>query len=94
MLWIYREFNHLIKNQPLIVQLQIVLFGFTNNILSGAKYRASPEGVSLMDETSNLASHLEQSPLIHSYCYASAGDRPTCLAGLPLISRSFMQYAG
>ena len=28
---------------------------------------------------SNLASHLERSPLIHSYGYASAGDRPTWL---------------
>jgi hypothetical protein len=33
----------------------MVLFGFMNNILLGTKYRASPEGVSLMDETSNLA---------------------------------------
>jgi len=73
--------------------LQFVLFGFMNNILSGTKYRASPEGVSLMDETSNLASHLERSPLIHSYGYESAGDRPTCLASLPLKSKSFMQYA-
>jgi len=40
-----------------------------NNILSGTKYRASPEGVSLMEETNNLASHLERSPLIHSYGY-------------------------
>jgi len=30
--------------------------GFMNNILSGAKYRVSPDGVSLMDETNNLAS--------------------------------------
>jgi hypothetical protein len=29
------------------------------NIFSGKKYRASPEGVSLMDETNNLASHLD-----------------------------------
>jgi len=29
-----------------------------------------------------LASHLERSPLIHSYGYESAGDRPTCLARL------------
>ena len=29
-----------------------------NNILSGTKHRVSPEGVSLMDETNNLASHL------------------------------------
>ncbi len=28
-----------------------------NNILSGTKYRVSPEGVSLMDETNNLAAH-------------------------------------
>ena len=49
--------------------LQTVLFGFTNNILSGTKYRVSPEGVSLMEETNNLASHLERSPLIHSYGY-------------------------
>jgi hypothetical protein len=65
-----------------------------NNILSGTKYRASPEGVSLIDETNNLASHLERSPLIHSYGYESAGDRPTCLASLPLNSKSFTQYAG
>jgi len=42
----------------------------------------------------NLASHLERSPLIHSYGYASAGDRPTCFANLPIKSKSFMQYAG
>jgi hypothetical protein len=65
-----------------------------NNILSGTKYRASPEGVSLIDETNNLASHLERSPLIHSYGYASAGDRPTCFASLSLKSKSFMQYEG
>jgi hypothetical protein len=33
--------------------------GFMTNILSGTQYRVSPEGVSLMDETNNLASHLE-----------------------------------
>jgi len=43
---------------------------------------------------SKLASHLERSLLIHSYGYASAGDRPTCIANLPLKSKSFMQYAG
>ena len=41
-----------------------------------------------------LASHLERPPLIHSYGYASAGDRPTCFASLPIKSKSFMQYAG
>jgi len=65
-----------------------------NNILSGTKYRVSPEGVSLRDETNNLASHLERSPLIHSYGYESAGDRPTCFASLPIKSKSFVQYAG
>ena len=74
--------------------LQLVLFGFMNNILSGTKYRVSAEGVSLMDETNNLVSHLERSPLIHSYGYESAGDRPTCFASLPLNPKSFMQYAG
>jgi len=47
-----------------------------------------------MDETNNPASHLERSPLIHGYGYASAGDRPSCFASLPLKSKSFMQYAG
>ena len=28
---------------------------FRGNIVSGTKYRASPEGVSLTDETNNLA---------------------------------------
>jgi hypothetical protein len=75
MLWIYRDFNHLIKNQSLFVRLQFILFGFTNK----------------------LASHLERSPLIHSYGYESAGDRPTCFASLPLKSKSLkflMQYPG
>ena len=31
---------------------------FRGNILSGTKYRVSPEGVSLMDETNNLAKYL------------------------------------
>jgi len=66
--------------------LQFALFGFMNNIFSGKKYRESPEGVSLMDETKNLASHLERSHLIHSYGYESAGDRSTCLASLPIKS--------
>jgi hypothetical protein len=76
------------------ILLHVVLFGFMNNILSGTKYRASPKGVSLMEETNNLASHLERPPLIHSYGYASAGDRPTCFAILPIKSKSFVQYAG
>jgi len=42
----------------------------------------------------NLAANLDQSPLIHSYCYASAGDRPILFAIFPLSSIPFMQYAG
>jgi len=36
---------------------------------------------------------LDRSPLIHSYCYASAGDRPTLIAIFPLRFVPFMQYA-
>jgi hypothetical protein len=42
----------------------------------------------------NLASQLGRSPLMHSYGYASAGDRPTCFASLPINPKSFIQYAG
>jgi hypothetical protein len=52
--------------------MQIILFGFMNN----------------------LASHLERSPLIHSFGYESAGDRPTCFTSLPINSKSIVQYAG
>jgi hypothetical protein len=34
---------------------------FRGNILSGTKYRASPEGVSLMYETNSLAKQLGRS---------------------------------
>jgi len=32
--------------------------------------------------------------LIHSYCYASAGDQSTLFAIFPLISVPFMQHTG
>ena len=35
---------------------------FRGNILSGTKYRVSPEGVSLMDETNSLAKQVGRSP--------------------------------
>jgi hypothetical protein len=44
--------------------------------------------------TGKLAPHPDRSPLIHSYGYESAGDRPACLASLPVNYKSFMQYAG
>jgi hypothetical protein len=42
----------------------------------------------------NLAANLDQSPLIHSYCYASAGDRSTLFAIFPLSFVPSMQYTG
>ena len=37
---------------------------------------------------------LDRSPLIHSYGYASAGDRPTLFAIFSLSLVPFMQYVG
>jgi hypothetical protein len=40
----------------------------------------------------NLALHLGRSLLNHSYGYASAGDRPTCLARFGLLLEPHMKY--
>jgi len=37
---------------------------------------------------------LDRSPLMRSYCYASAGDQPTLFAKFSLSFVPFMQYAG
>ncbi len=42
----------------------------------------------------NLAANVDRSPLMRSYGYASADDRPTLFAIFPLIFVPFMQYAG
>jgi len=42
----------------------------------------------------NLAANLDRSPLIHSYCYASAGDQSTLFAIFFLIFVPFVQHAG
>jgi len=42
----------------------------------------------------NLAANLDRSPLIHSYGYASAGDRSTLFAIFSLSLVPFMQYVG
>jgi len=42
----------------------------------------------------NLATYPDRSPLIHSYGYESAGDRPTLFAIFPLSFVPFVQYAG
>ena len=42
----------------------------------------------------NLAANLDRSPLMRSYSYASADDRPTLFAIFPLNLVPFMQYAG
>jgi len=58
-------------------------------IMNNEKY-----SLSLNEVRKNLAANLDRSPLIHSYCYASAGDRPTLFAIFPLNFVPFMQYAG
>jgi len=42
----------------------------------------------------NLAANVDRSPLIHGYCYASAGDQPTLFARISLSFVPFGQYAG
>ena len=42
----------------------------------------------------NLAANIGLSPLMRSYGYASAGDRPILFAIFPLIFAPFIQYAG
>jgi hypothetical protein len=42
----------------------------------------------------NLAANLDRSPLIHSYCYESAGNRSTLFTIFPLIFVPFMQHVG
>jgi hypothetical protein len=51
-------------------------------------------GLPLFGFRPNLASHFERSTLNHSYGYASAADRPNCLASFALNPESFMQYPG
>ena len=42
----------------------------------------------------NLTANPERSPLMRSYGYASAGDRPILFARSPLSFVPFMQYTG
>jgi hypothetical protein len=42
----------------------------------------------------NLAANLDRSPLIHSYCYVSAGDQSILFAIFPLNFVPFIQYVG
>ena len=42
----------------------------------------------------NLPANLGRSPLMRSYGYASAGDRPILFARFPLSFVPFIQYAG
>jgi hypothetical protein len=51
-------------------------------------------GLPLFGFRPNLALHFERSTLKHSYGYASAADRPNCLASFALNPESFMQYPG
>jgi len=42
----------------------------------------------------NLPANLDRSPLMHSYCYASADDQSTLFGIFPQSFVPFMQYAG
>ncbi len=57
-----------------------VMFSFQNNIF-------------LFGFMKNLALHLERLTLNHSYCYAPAANRSTCLTRFPLNSKSFIKHA-
>jgi len=59
------------------------------NIMNNDKY-----SLYLNEVRKNMAANLDRSPLIHSYGYASAGDRPTLFAKFSLSFVPFMQYAG
>ena len=59
------------------------------NIMNNEKY-----SLYLNEVRKNLAANLDRSPLMRSYCYASAGDRPTLFAKFSLSFVPFMQYAG
>ena len=66
-------------NNRVYCRLSKMLCGFKDQV------RARPSGEKY---------GLTRSHFIHSYGYESAGDRPTCLANLPIKSKSFIQYAG
>ncbi len=59
------------------------------NVMNNEKY-----SLYLNEVRKNLAANLDRSPLMRSYCYASAGDRPTLFAKFSLSFVPFMQYAG
>ena len=67
---------------------------FIINQWSGILGNAPTLQIVLFGFRSNLALHLAQSPLRHSDSYATVGDNATCLASLPLNSKSFMKYLG
>jgi hypothetical protein len=79
----YQYHNQTRKVQRIKSWSWFALPGFMNNIFSGKKYRASPERVSLMDNTNNLTSHLIRSSLIHSSGYGHFGHPDLCPMGQP-----------
>jgi len=58
------------------------------------KHTARIYSLYLNEVRKNLAANLDRSPLMRSYCYASAGDQPTLFAIFPLSFVPFVQYAG
>ena len=59
------------------------------NFMNNEKY-----SLYLNEARKKLTAKVDRSPLMRSYGYASAGDRPTLFAIFPLSFVPFMQYAG
>jgi len=81
--------------------MSVIVWDCNLNEMLGASMRLAPAGPRLSTSKiapgdfvrKNLAANLERSPLMHSYGYTSAGDRPTLFARFPLSFVPFMQYA-
>ena len=62
-------------------------------LLGSKKMGSEAYSLYLNEVRKNLTSNLDRSPLMRSYGYASAGDRPILFAIIPLNFVPFMQYA-
>ena len=61
----------------------------------GKQLLSSPKSAYFWCSTTYIhVGDLDQSPLIRSYGYASAGDQSTLFAKFPLTFNPFMQYGG
>ncbi len=69
---------------------------FRKNLAApGKQLLSSPKGAYCWCSTTYIhVGDLDRSPLIHSYGYASTGDRPTLFAIFSLNFVPFMQHVG